>query len=120
MSGTQRIGWDPRLKQIRSWVFDTGGGFSESLWSREDNRDNNGGSRDRWVIKTSGVLKDGRSATATNILTRIDNDHAKWASVDRTAGGEVLADVEEITLVRTPPQPRSAPSRTASPERTHP
>ena len=27
LSGSQRIGWDPRLKQIRSWVFDSDGGF---------------------------------------------------------------------------------------------
>ncbi len=26
MSGSQRIGWDPRFKQIRSWVFDSDGG----------------------------------------------------------------------------------------------
>lgn len=113
MTGTQRIGWDPRLKQIRSWVFDSDGGFSEALWSRDG---------ERWVIKTTGVLKDGRSASATNILTRINRDHAKWASVDRTIGGEVMADTEEITLVRTPPQPHSARSRTrpAQPEETQP
>ena len=103
MSGTQRIGWDPRLKQIRSWVFDSDGGFSEGLWTRDG---------ERWVIKTAGVLKDGRSASATNILTRINRDHARWASVDRTLGGEVLADAEEIALVRTPPQPHSARPRT--------
>ena len=113
MSGTQRIGWDPRLKQIRSWVFDSDGGFSEALWSRDG---------DRWVIKTTGVLKDGRSASATNILTRINRDHVKWASVDRTIGGEVLADAEEITLVRKPPQPRSArpTTKTAQPDRNQP
>ena len=90
MSGTQRIGWDPRLKQFRSWVFDSDGGFSEALWSRYG---------DSWVLKTTGVLKDGRSATATHVLTRINRDHIKWASVDRTIGGEVLADAEEIRLV---------------------
>ena len=113
LGGSQRIGWDPRLKQIRSWVFDSDGGFSESLWSRDG---------ERWVIKTMGILKDGRTASATNVLTRINKDTMKWASADRTFGADVLADAEEITLVREPPKPRSAHSRSQlpQPERTRP
>jgi len=38
MTGSQRIGWDPLRKQIRSWVFDSQGGFAEGLWAREGNR----------------------------------------------------------------------------------
>lgn len=111
MSGTQHIGWDPRQKQIRSWVFDSDGGFSEGFVSRDG---------ERWVMKSSGVLKDGRTGSATNVLTRVNRDTMKWTSVDRTLGAEVLPDAEEITLVRTPPQPRSARPRTktAQPERT--
>ncbi len=106
-SGSQRIGWDPRLKQIRSWVFDSDGGFSESLWSRDG---------ERWVIKTTGVLRDGRTASATNILTRVNKDTMKWASADRTFGADVLADAEEITLVREPPRPRPARPRSQLPQ----
>ena len=71
------------------------------------------------MIKTTGVLKDGRSASATNILTRVNKDTLKWASVDRTCGTEILADAEEVTLVREPPKPRSARTRlqSAQPER---
>ncbi len=113
LSGTQRIGWDPRLKQIRSWVFDSDGGFSEAFWSRDG---------ERWVIKTLGVLKDGRTASATNVLTRVNKDRIKWASEDRTFGADVLADTEEITLVREPPKPRSShpASQRPQPERTEP
>src|SRR5262249_43443821 len=35
MNVTQRIGWDPLGKRIRSWVFDSEGGFGESLWTRD-------------------------------------------------------------------------------------
>ena len=38
MSGVQRIGWDPITGQIKSWVFDSQGGHSEGLWSRDGNR----------------------------------------------------------------------------------
>lgn len=98
VSGVQRIGWDPRLNQFRSWVFDSEGGFSDGLWSRDD--------RGRWIIKTSGVLKDGRSVSATNILTRTDGDALRWASVDRTLGNTALPDAEDAVLVRRPPAPR--------------
>lgn len=110
-TGKQRLGWDPRQKQIRSWVFDSDGGFSEGFLSRDG---------ERWVMKSTGVMKDGRTASATNILTRVNRDTIKWTSVDRTLGAEVLPDAEEFTLVRTPPQPRSARPRTktAQPERT--
>ena len=32
MTVTQRIGWDPAAKQIRSWEFDSEGGFGEGTW----------------------------------------------------------------------------------------
>jgi uncharacterized protein (TIGR02246 family) len=109
MSGVQRIGWDPRLKQFRSWVFDSEGGFSDGLWSREG---------DRWIIKTSGVLKDGRSVTATNVLTRINRDSLRWGSVDRTLGDVALPDAEDAVLVRKPPVPHAAARSSATPART--
>jgi uncharacterized protein (TIGR02246 family) len=110
VTGSQRIGWDPRQKQIRSWVFDSDGGFSEGFVSRDG---------ERWVMKSTGVMKDGRTASATNVLTRVNRDTMTWSSVDRTLGAEVLPDAEQITLVRTPPQPRSARPRTKTdqPER---
>ncbi len=35
LSGLQIIGWDPARKQIRSWVFDSDGGFSEGRWTKK-------------------------------------------------------------------------------------
>jgi uncharacterized protein (TIGR02246 family) len=96
MSGVQRIGWDPRLNQFRSWVFDSEGGFSDGVWSRDG---------DRWIIKTTGVLKDGRTVSATNILTRVNRDALRWGSVDRTLGNNALPDAEDVVLVRKPPAP---------------
>ncbi|MDG3005317.1 YybH family protein [Paludisphaera mucosa] len=111
MSGVQRIGWDPRQKQFRSWTFDSEGGFSEGLWSRE------GQAADRWVVKATGVLKDGRAVSATNVLARLGRDVLSWTSVDRTLGGAALPDAEAITLVRKPPAPRSV---TTSPKPSEP
>ncbi|WP_165248265.1 YybH family protein [Paludisphaera soli] len=108
MSGVQRIGWDPRLEQFRSWTFDSEGGFSEGLWSREIGLD-------RWVVKTTGVLKDGRSVSATNVLDRRGRDVLRWSSADRTLGSSALPGSENVTLVRRPPAPSSATSPSTKP-----
>jgi uncharacterized protein (TIGR02246 family) len=94
MTGTQRIGWDPLAKQIRSWVFDSEGGFGEGIWSREGNQ---------WIVKMTGVRRDGKIASATNITTRASKDRMTWQSRDRIVGGEKMPDIKEIPIVRKPP-----------------
>jgi len=96
IKGTQRIGWDPSLKQIRSWVFDSEGGFNEGYWSR---------SGDRWMIKSHGVHHDGKAVSATQTITRLGRDALRWASSDRTRGDDHLPSGDEFTMVRRPPQP---------------
>lgn len=96
MTGTQRIGWDPLRKQIRSWLFDSQGGFAEGFWSRDG---------DRWVVKLNGVSRDGRAVTGTQIVTSLGRDASLWTMVDRTRGDEAAADIDEFRLVRRPPGP---------------
>jgi uncharacterized protein (TIGR02246 family) len=95
MKGTQRIGWDPQTKQIRSWTFDSAGGFGEAVWTMVE---------DRWVVKAKAVTADGTSASATRTLTRAATDRVIWTATDRLAGDEQLPDLA-VTLVRKPPQP---------------
>jgi uncharacterized protein (TIGR02246 family) len=94
MSGMQIIGWDPAAKQIRSWVFDSDGGFSAGKWTRKGNR---------WFIQQVGTLQDGGQSTATNIITNLDDDSFTWQSIDRTADGEVLPNVPAVVVTRKPP-----------------
>lgn len=93
MSGMQIIGWDPANKQVRSWVFDSDGGFSDGKWTRKGNR---------WFIKNVGTLADGGQTTATHIITEVDNDSFTWQSIDRTVDDEVLPNVEEVMVRRAP------------------
>src|SRR5262249_40065929 len=65
MRVSQRIGWDPLAKRIRSWVFDSDGGYGESAWTRTG---------DTWLIKATGVRPDGRTASATNVLVPAGKD----------------------------------------------
>ncbi len=96
MTGTRRIGWDPLAKKIRSWVFDSEGGFGEGVWTREGNR---------WIVKMTGVTRDGKAASSTNIITRVSKDRMTWQSRDRVVGGEKTPDIETIPIVRKPPPP---------------
>ncbi len=94
MTVNERIGWDPSTRQIKSWVFDSEGGHGCGLWSRNGNE---------WVIKLTGILPDGRTATATHILTRLSPQSARWSSVERTVGDQVVPDHAEYVMVRRPP-----------------
>jgi uncharacterized protein (TIGR02246 family) len=96
MTGTQRIGWDPLAKTIRSWVFDSEGGFGEGIWSREGNQ---------WIVKRTGVTRDGKIASSTNIITRVSKDRMTWQSRDRIVGGEKTPDIAEFPITRKPPAP---------------
>jgi len=97
LKGTQRIGWDPLTKQIKSWVFDSTGGHGEGYWSR---------SGEQWIIKSTGVRPDVLTTSATQTLTRVGKDRLLWTSTNRTLGGETREDSHEVTMVRKPPQPK--------------
>ena len=91
LEGTQVIGWDPSSGTIRSWMFDSDGGFGEGTWERNDNR---------WIVKLSQVLPDGGKGSSVNIFTYIDNDTFTWQSIGRQIDGEFVPNVEEVTVVR--------------------
>jgi uncharacterized protein (TIGR02246 family) len=89
--GVQWIAWDAAGKRIRSWSFDSNGGFSEGSWSQDGSA---------WTIKTGTTLRDGKKASATNTITKIDDDHATWQSTKRTLDDKELPDVKPVKLKR--------------------
>jgi uncharacterized protein (TIGR02246 family) len=98
LDGTHRIAWDPQARQLRSWVFDSEGGFASGLWSRTE---------DGWLVKLAGVLSDGRATSTTNKLEPQGSDHLSFQSVDRAIGGIALPDGDELSVVRHGPKPES-------------
>ncbi|MGD9723995.1 MAG: SgcJ/EcaC family oxidoreductase [Pirellulales bacterium] len=90
---SQRIGWDPAAGRIRSWLFDSDGGFAEGTWTVVD---------DGVVIKSSSVNPDGTTATATMNIYAKDKDHYTIEGTDRIVG-DTLEDDFEITVTRRPP-----------------
>lgn len=91
MAGIQIVGWDPVAKKIRSWVFDSSGGFAEGTWTKKDNA---------WYVQSTGTLPDGRRSSSVNIMTLVDNDTFTWQSVNREVDGEILPNVDEVAVVR--------------------
>jgi hypothetical protein len=91
MAGIQIIGWDPIAKQIRSWVFDSDGGYAEGKWTRVG---------ERWQIQQTGVLPSGSKTSAVNVMTPVDNDSFTWAAVSRELDGDLLPNVDEALIVR--------------------
>ena len=90
-SGTQLIAWDPANETIRSWTFDSNGGFGEESWSQ---------SGDRYTIRAKYTLPDGGIASAVHILTNIDENKCMWKSVNREIDGQFQPDVDEVVIIR--------------------
>lgn len=107
LDGTVHIGWDPQLKQLRSWVFDSEGGFATGVWARNE---------EKWIVKLTGVLSDGRTTTSTYRMKRLSSDHAEMESRDRVIGGVLIDDAEPIAIVRRGPAPESLSDVGADPE----
>lgn len=91
IEGKQIIVWDPIHEKIRSWIFDSDGGFGEGSWKKKGNN---------WIVETAQTLADGRRASSTNIYTPIDANSFTWQSVGREVGGELLPDIAPVTVVR--------------------
>jgi uncharacterized protein (TIGR02246 family) len=90
-TSTQVIGWDPTLGQVRSWDFDSEGGFGSELWHRDG---------ERWVLEAHGVRRDGCTTEAVNIITPVDANTFTWQSVHRRVRGAELPDTEVVKAVR--------------------
>jgi uncharacterized protein (TIGR02246 family) len=87
---TQRIGWDPQEEQIRSWLFDSSGGFAGGYWTRRGNS---------WEEESEGVLAEGQATTAVNTWKFVDDNTAEWTSKEREADEVPLQDLR-VTFVR--------------------
>lgn len=91
-NGTQRVGWDPAGKMIRSWTFEADGGFAHASWKQEGDK--------KWVVTTSSVLRSGSLMTSTTVVTRVNNDTVTWQAKDQVLDGKPLPDTAVVTMKR--------------------
>ncbi|MCE5318062.1 MAG: DUF1579 domain-containing protein [Parachlamydia sp.] len=91
LDGQQIIAWDPAKEQIRSWIFDSDGGFGEGVWTKED---------DSWVANILFTMPDGRQASAVHIYKKIDDSTYTFTSENRDVDGNVLPNLGPFKFVR--------------------
>ena len=92
---TQRIGWDPLSRQIRSWMFAADGAHGEGTWTRDG---------DAWLARTTSVMPDGSQMSALNIYVYDGADRCTWRSFHTHVGGAQLPPVN-MTMIRKPGSP---------------
>jgi len=95
LEGWQIIGWDPIQKRIRSWIFDSDGGYGQGNWSRDGNS---------WLVKETRVSADGVESSAEQTLTYIDKDHCTYASANRTSNGDPQPNIDLVNIDRVQSQ----------------
>ncbi|MDX1947289.1 MAG: SgcJ/EcaC family oxidoreductase [Pirellulaceae bacterium] len=93
LKSTQRIGWDPLTGKVRSWLFDSDGGFAEGTWTMVE---------DGWVVKSQTTNPDGTVGSATITISPKDKDHFTIKGTDRIIGDARAPDFE-IAIARRPP-----------------
>jgi uncharacterized protein (TIGR02246 family) len=91
-NGSERIGWDPAAKTVRSWSFEADGGFSEGSWSHDGDN--------KWTIRVSAVLANGSLMTSRTVITRPDPDTVTWQSTEQRLDGKAIADTPVLTMKR--------------------
>ncbi|MBI1247023.1 SgcJ/EcaC family oxidoreductase [bacterium] len=89
--GTQIVGWDPSVDAIRSWTFDSDGGFGVGRWSQNGNL---------WTVQALSVLPDGRRGSSTNIYEILDENTVQFKSIGRQVDGELQPNIETLTIIR--------------------
>ncbi|WP_437187482.1 YybH family protein [Planctomicrobium sp. SH668] len=93
VKSSTRIGFDPLNGQIRSWVFDSDGGFGEGQWTQIETG---------WHVNSTAILPDGRAASATILLNPESHDRFTLKGQSRLIGGVQDADFE-LNIVRSGP-----------------
>jgi uncharacterized protein (TIGR02246 family) len=94
--GTQWIAWDAVDKKIRSWSFYSGGGFGEAVWTKDGSK---------WLLKTTAQTAGGKKLSATNVMTKVDDDHVTFQITNLTADGKLLPNPAPLKMKRVKPQP---------------
>ena len=90
-TGLQIIGWDPKEKQVRSWLFDSNGGFITGTWTKRD---------DRWIVQSVATLADGGSGSFTSVFRPLEDGNHTWQKINRVVEGELLPNIDEVVVQR--------------------
>jgi uncharacterized protein (TIGR02246 family) len=90
-SGTQMFGRDNADGGIRSWIFQSDGGYGDGTWTREGKK---------WTVDFAGVTHDGKRLRATVIYMRVDANTFTWQSVQQTVDSQPIADTQPMRFTK--------------------
>jgi uncharacterized protein (TIGR02246 family) len=93
-SGTETIGSDNADGTIRSWLFQSDGGFAGSVLTRAGMT---------WVIDVHGVRADGTKLSATVTYSPVDSNTFTWRAVNQALDGVAAADTPLIKVTKVNP-----------------
>jgi uncharacterized protein (TIGR02246 family) len=89
-SGLEIIGWDPKQKSIRSWLFDSEGAVVSGVWTESD---------DKWIVQSVANLPEGSTGSYTSIFRPLDGSYG-WQKINQVVDGELLPNLDEIIISR--------------------
>ncbi len=91
LSGKQIIGRDPSSAIIRSWTFDSQGGFEEAVWTRD---------QQGWLVKVSAVFPDGSTGSEQRVLARLNEFSFTHEVIEQQVNGRLLPGAGKVTLTK--------------------
>jgi uncharacterized protein (TIGR02246 family) len=86
------IGYDNINGTIRSWIFDSEGGFGQATWTRDGNK---------WLAQARSTLPDGSESTAEHVYTVIEDGRISVKSINRMVDGQALPNTDLVDVTRT-------------------
>lgn len=90
-SGLQIIGWDAKAKKIRSWLFDSDGGFVNGDWYKRS---------DGWSVQSVATLGDGAQGSFTSVFRPKEDGTYSWEKINRVIDGKLLPNIDELQIQR--------------------
>jgi ketosteroid isomerase-like protein len=101
LEGTQVIGWDANLLQIRSWTFNSDGSFGASTWSKKENS---------WLAKSSQTSANGDVSSGTYVLEQVDENSFTLQLIGHEINGEPQPASSAATINRVVSSVEVSPS----------
>ena len=93
-SGTETIGKDNADGTIRSWLFQSDGGFAGGVLTREGTK---------WNVDVHGVRADGSRLSATVVYVPVNPDTFTWQAVNQALDGVPETDTPPIKVTKVSP-----------------
>ena len=101
LEGTQVIGWDANLQQIRSWTFNSDGSFGASTWSKNGNS---------WMAKSSQTSANGDISSGTYVLEQVDENSFTLQLIGHEINGDAQPAAPAATITRVMSSVEVSPS----------